>query len=217
MGSYEDEIKTKMDENSDLPERLSISVLKYFWQASPLSRTKDNIIPKFLRSVHVLKNFSDNELRILSNHLHLRSFENQETIFNQDQVGVGFYFIFSGNVEIYGTKIGENESGGAPGAVVKNGDKVHITTLERNDYFGELALLQEVNLRTASAISRGASTLLGIFRPDMEELIDHFPVVGAKLLQSISMILANRMTAMSNEIRLLKYKFSRIEQNDKRN
>ena len=66
-----------------------------------------NSIPKFLRRIKVLENFSDNELRLLSNSLHLRQFDDGEVIFKQNDNGVGFYFIYGGRVDI----IVENDQG----------------------------------------------------------------------------------------------------------
>ena len=80
------------------------------------------------------------------------------------------------------------------------------------DYFGELALLQENNFRTAT-LSRDNSQLLGIFKPDLEVLIDEYPIVATKLLQSISVILANRLFSITSEVRALKMKIANMEEN----
>ncbi|WP_372652646.1 hypothetical protein, partial [Halobacteriovorax sp.] len=66
--SFEKDIET----NKELPPKLDIPILKYFWQSNPLFSSNKNSIPKFLRRIKVLENFSDNELRLLSNSLHLR-------------------------------------------------------------------------------------------------------------------------------------------------
>lgn len=209
--SYEGNIKEKIKTNNELPEKLNLSILKYFWQASPLSGGGDKAIPKFLRSIKVLKNFSDNELRILSHYLHLRYFSSKEVIFEQDENGVGFYFIYSGQVEILAKnykidnhdeliEVTEEESG------EKNLPLIHITTLERRDHFGEIALLQDNSLRTATAIAKESCCLIGLFKPDMNELINNHPVIAAKLLQSISIILADRLSSVAREMKVLKYK-----------
>ena len=70
--SYEEEINQKISEKDELPEKLDISMIKYFWQASPLSRSGTDSIPRFLRKIRVLKNFSDTELHTLSRYLHRR-------------------------------------------------------------------------------------------------------------------------------------------------
>tara|TARA_R110002072_G_scaffold288917_1_gene455356 strand:- start:28062 stop:28679 length:618 start_codon:yes stop_codon:yes gene_type:complete len=197
--SYENEIAKKISNQDVLPEKLSISIIKYFWQSNPLSGKRIKTIPKFLRKIGVLKNFSDNELRILSKYLHLRHFSPQEIIFKQNEVGVGFYFIYSGYVDIC---LANDDHKSAQDSLI---------TLERNDYFGELALLQERSIRNASAISRDGCELLGIFKPDIDTLINEAPVVAAKLLQSVSLIISNRLFSVTRELKEINYKLQSFE------
>ena len=201
MSSYEDEIKEKVEQGQDLPQKLDIGMLKYFWQSNPITGSKVDSVPKFLRKLDVLKNFTENELRILSKSLHTRQFNTGEMIFKQDDVGVGFYFLYSGYVDII-VEPQRNE---------ERSEVKHIITLEKFDYFGELALLQQNSIRNANAVARDNCTLLGIFKPDMEELISAHPVVATKLLQSVSLIIANRLFSLTKEVRELKYKVSQLE------
>ncbi|MAF79136.1 MAG: hypothetical protein CME63_17810 [Halobacteriovoraceae bacterium] len=204
--SYEKEISEKIDKNEPLPEKLEISVLKYFWQSNPIMGKKVDSIPKFLRKIEVLKNFTENELRILAKFLHLRKFNAGERIFNQGELGVGFYFIYSGYTDLVVGEEIKNEATGErkPG---------HIITLEKYDYFGELALLQQNSTRNATAISRQGCDLLGLFKPDVDQLINIYPLIAAKLLQSVSLIVANRLFSLTREVQELKYKISTMENN----
>ncbi len=206
--SYEKDITEKIENNEPLPEKLEISVLKYFWQSNPIMGKKVDSIPKFLRRIEVLKNFTENELRILAKFLHVRKFNAGETIFNQGELGVGFYFIYSGytdltveDSEVYGESEVEGKRIG------------HIITLEKYDYFGELALLQQNSTRNASAISRQGCELLGLFKPDVDQLINIYPLIAAKLLQSVSLIVANRLFSLTREVQELKYKINTLEKN----
>jgi len=202
--SYEQDIKNRLDSDEPLPSKLDISLVKYFWQANPLIGVKSDTLPRFLRKVKVLKNFTDNELRILSRSMHLRNFNNNDRIFNQEDLGVGFYLIYSGNVDII---IDSDKVNG------ESADKkmAHIVSLDKFDYFGELALLQEHSFRNASAIAKNNCQVLGIFKPDVENLIGTHPVVATKLLQSVSTIIANRLFSLTTEVRSLKYKIKKLE------
>lgn len=196
--SYEEEIVDNISSGKGLPGKLDISTVKYFWQASPLTRGGDSLIPKFLRSIRVLENFTDNELRILSKSLHLRTFDDGETVFKQGDLGVGFYLILSGHVDI----VVESDN---------SEEEKFIITLEKGDYFGELALLQNRSIRNATVVSRETTELLGIFKPDMEELISSEPVVATKILQSVSTIVANRLFSITQEVKRLKHKIAMFE------
>jgi CRP/FNR family transcriptional regulator, cyclic AMP receptor protein len=202
MGSYENETKRELDNKTEVPGKLDIGTLKYFWLSNPITGNKKDSIPKFLREIEVLKNFTENERRILSNSLHMRNFDDNDVIFKQGDVGVGFYFLYSGHVEI---TIAAEES---ENSEAQEGE--YVLSLDKGDYFGELALLQDRNLRNATITTRGGCTLLGVFRPDLEEMIDNHPVVAAKLLQSISMIVANRLFALTKEVKTLKYKLQQV-------
>ncbi len=204
MGSYEDNIKSGADKS----KRIDISTIKYFWQISPLSGVRSENIPKFLRKIDVLKNFSDTELKILARYFHHRQFANEETIFKQNDLGIGFYFVFSGHVNmIVG---GEKYHSGIDDDIEPKAEEF-VLSLDRGDYFGELALLQDTSLRSATAIAKESCELLGIFKPDLEELINCDPVVASKLLQSISVIVANRLFSITKEVGRLKYKLSQLE------
>lgn len=178
-------------------ERINIPTLKYFWQASPLATNKANSIPKFLRSIKVFDQFSDYELKIFSQFLHQRVFAGEEPIIREGESGFGFYLIFNGTVEIYSRR-----------SLIEDGTSKMvehlIARLSKFEYFGELALLEKRNKRNASAVSKGQSRLLAIYKPDLEEMIERYPVVGAKFLQAISLIVAMRFNSVTEEIKTLK-------------
>ncbi len=223
--SYEENVRKMKETGEPIPGKLDISVLKYFWQRSPLSGRQTRKAPNFLRGLEVLKNFTDNELRIFSKLLHMRTFNAGEVVFKQDDIGFGFYFIFSGHLTIVVRRIDEVEDRRLDEVVSSEkllvnddlgGEKlVTVASLEKGDYFGELALLQGHSVRSASAIAKNSCVLYGMFKPDVEELINYHPVIGAKLLQSISLIVANRHTSITNEIQALKYKLYQLETNAK--
>lgn len=206
-GSYESEQRANLLSGDDSPENVNIATLKYFWLSNPILSTGKNI-PKFLRAIPVLGIFTDNELRILSKHMHHRSFGDGEIIFRQNDVGFGFYLIYGGHVDIMVNSRDEETESASPSA---ESDVSRLLTLESGEYFGELSLLQEHSVRNASAISRQGCELLGLFKPDVDQLIIQYPVIAAKLLQSVSQIIANRFYSLSREVRELKFKVAQLE------
>lgn len=196
--SYEEKIA---DRGND---RFDIGLLKFFWQINPFLRTSKDKIPKFLRSLEVFKTFSDYELWEFSKTLHRRNFEKGDIIFRENELGVGFYFIVRGNIDI----VIENDNSDSE---VQNKAKV-VVNLERRDYFGELALLQERHIRNATAIAKEPCELLGIFKPDLDIIINERPVVASKLLQAISLIVSNRLYNVTQEVRRLKDKIRVLEE-----
>lgn len=197
--SYEKEIREAGANKLELAKKIEFSMMKYLWMANPLSGARKNSIPKFLRSVELLKNFSDNELRILAKYLHNRKFSEGEIVFRTGEIGVGFYFIFSGTIELsHDDFSGEVSS-------------ENFLVLDEFSYFGELALLQEGSQRTATAIAKNKCELVGIFKPDLDSLIVRHPVIAAKLIQSISIALADRLYFLTNEASKMYKRIKQLE------
>lgn len=185
-------------------DRLTIRTLKYFWQNSPLSGKGEQNIPKFLRKIKVLEHFTDYELKIFSHFIHQRTYGNDETIFKEGETGFGFYMIVKGQVEIYTlrSRVVDEMAESFQQFIIRLGSK---------EYFGELSLLENQNRRNASALSKGKTSLLVIYKPDIEEMIERYPLIGAKFLQSVSVIVAQRFERVTNEIKILKEKVRLLE------
>jgi len=197
--SYEKDIKEAGANKLEITKKIDLSMMKYLWMANPLGRASKDSIPKFLRNVELLKNFSDNELRILAKFLHNRKFSEGEVVFRAGEVGIGFYFIFSGTIELSHDDISSDV----------NNEKFLV--LEEFSYFGELALLQEGNQRTATALAKNKCELVGIFKPDLDTLIVRHPIIAAKLIQSISIALADRLYFLTIEASKMYNKIKQME------
>lgn len=197
--SYEKEVKESGVHGNNLSKRIDFGMMKYLWMANPLSKVRRDSIPRFLRNVELLKNFSDNELRILAKFMHSRKFHESDIVFREGEIGIGFYFIFSGLIELskidYGNDVGEEK----------------FLILDEFSYFGEMALLQDGNPRSATAIAKTPCELVGIFKPDLEHLIENHPVIAAKLIQSISLALADRLYHLTEEAGKLSRRLRKLE------
>lgn len=183
-------------------DRISIPVIKYFWQASPLASAKTTSIHKFLRKVACFDHFSDFELYLFSQFLHLRNYASQEIVFREGDGGFAFYLLLDGIVDVY-TSTGQI-SGGE--------EKSLVAQLNKFDFFGELAMIEENNIRNATAVTTKNTTLLTIYKPDLEELIERHPVVGAKLIQGLSTIVAKRFKAIAVDLKVMKEKVKKLEE-----
>lgn len=200
--SYENDLMEKMRNGEPSPDRLELSLLKYLWDASPLSfRTKDNY-HEFFKKISMLNSFSDNEMRNFTKFLHRREFQPNEVVFRQGDSGYGFYFIFKGAVNIFANPLSQNTD--------DKGDLV--IKLERYQYFGEMGLLEEFNRRSATIVASEPTVLLGIFRPDLERMLEQYPVLGAKFLRETALIMANRMGQLTREVVALKKRVIELEQ-----
>jgi CRP-like cAMP-binding protein len=197
----EKELTEKMLRGDETGDRLDISLLRYLWDASPLSffSSKESY-HQFFKKMSVLSHFSDNEVRLFTKFLHRREFQKNEIIFKQGDTGYGLYFIFSGSVKILANDYSTDDFQGE--LVVK---------LEKQQYFGEMGLLEEYNRRSATALAAENTILLGIFKPDLERMLELYPVVGAKFLRETALLMSNRMGQLTREIVELKKRVKELE------
>lgn len=199
--SYEKELMEKMSRGEPTGDRLEIPILRYMWDASPLSFLTKESYHDFFKKITMLNSFSDNEVRLFTKFLHRREFMTNEVIFKQGDSGYGFYFIFTGAVNIFANYQPQSED---------IGDLV--IRLEKRQYFGEMGLLEEFNRRSATIVAAENTVLLGIFKPDLERMLELYPVLGAKFLRETALIMANRMGQLTREIIGLKKKVKELEQ-----
>ena len=199
--SYEKELMDKVQKGEILPDKLDIPILKYLWDASPLAFGAKENIRSFFKKISVLNSFSDNEIRLFTKFLHRREFIANEVIFRQGDSGYGFYFIYDGSVNIYANHLNNN--------IEERGDL--IIRLDRRQYFGEMGLLEDFNRRSATVIANENTVLLGIFKPDLEKMLEFYPVLGAKFLRETALIMANRMGQLTREVMSLKKKIKELE------
>jgi CRP/FNR family cyclic AMP-dependent transcriptional regulator len=199
--SYEKDMMDKLQKGEVSPERLDVPLLKYLWDASPLTfGSKDNY-HSFFKKITVLNSFTDNEIRLFTKFLHRREFIANEVIFRQGDSGYGFYFVYEGSVDIYSNHLNhQNEE-----------QSDFVIRLEPRQYFGEMGLLEEFNRRSATVIAHENTVLLGIFKPDLEKMLELYPVLGAKFLRETALIMANRMGQLTREIMGLKKKVKELE------
>lgn len=145
----------------------------------------DNVLKK----VPFFRELKKNELREFRRIIHQRYYKKNEIIFYEGEPGVGMYVIEQGKIGIY-----------------KNFDeqsKEELASLQPGEFFGEMALLDE-SPRSATAVALENSMILGLFRPDLFDLINRNPRLGNKILLKLSQMIAERLRLSNNENRDLK-------------
>ena len=115
------------------------------------SKEKDAFY-NILKNVPIFEDLTRGEIAKIEGILHQRSYKADESIVRERELGVGMYIVFSGGVDIV-------QADG-------DGSTLHLATFGEGDFFGAQALLDE-SPRTASAIAREPSQVVGFFRPDL--------------------------------------------------
>jgi CRP/FNR family transcriptional regulator, cyclic AMP receptor protein len=139
-----------------------------------------------LRAVPLFRDLSDAELKRLRSMLHERTYQPGELVFREGQTGAGMYLIAQGAVDVV--------------MRMQDGSEALLVTLRDGQFFGELALLEEAP-RSASCIVRAPTTLLGLFQPDLELLVERSSRLGAKVLWNLARMTGQRLREVSNSMR----------------
>ncbi len=117
-----------------------------------------------LRRVPLFGGIPDSGLDSIARQLSERSYEPGAVIVKQGEPGVGFYLIDEGKVEV--------EQGGRS-----------LATLGPGDFFGELALLEDVP-RTATVIARAPTRCLQLVRWNFRAILKENPDIAVRLLET---------------------------------
>jgi signal-transduction protein with cAMP-binding, CBS, and nucleotidyltransferase domain len=142
-----------------------------------------------LRLVPLFADMSDGELREFEKLIHRRTFKASETIFWEGEPGVGMYVIQRGLVAIFKHAPGEGRE--------------ELATLHNGEFFGELALLDETP-RSATAMAKEPSDIIGLFRPDLFDLLERKPRLGNKFLFQLASIIGERLKNTNSEMQALR-------------
>ena len=105
-----------------------------------------------LSKVPLFQGLKDRQLQRLADRMVERNYAAGDMIVKQGQGGEGFYVLISGNAEATRER--------------SDGEKVVVNHFGSTDFFGELALLDEDGVRTASIVATEPTTCLVLTRWD---------------------------------------------------
>jgi CRP-like cAMP-binding protein len=159
-----------------------------------------SLIEQALRDNILFKTLDKKELAYLKTLVHERTYQPDEVVFEQNDRGIGMYVIAKGRVAIRSqSPNGKNE--------------ILVTHLNAGSFFGEVALVDPDNLRTAKAIAVEPTTLIGFFKPDLQTILDRKPAMGVKILFQLSTVLGRRLMETTEKITRLS-RHQKSEQKD---
>lgn len=139
---------------------------------------EDRSSSRYLKDAPLFSGLSDRELRAVVSTAKERSFEAQSKIVEEGSLGIGFYLILEGQVE------------------VRRGGRV-LARLGKGQFFGELALLQKDVPRSADVVALEESRCLVLPQWDLLALIKTHPEMGLKMLAELARRLQETDRALS--------------------
>src|SRR5215472_308388 len=148
--------------------------------------TQKESLAGILQNIPLFQELTPRELRILERVVHARTYEAGEPVFVETEPGAGMYVIRSGRVDVV--------------LKYKSPNPLILAELEPGDFFGEMALLGDTS-RSATALARERSELIGFFHPDLIEIINLHPSMGAKISIGLAKTLADRLRYTNTQLR----------------
>lgn len=140
---------------------------------------KDNIL---------FKDFSDNELAVLSKFVEEKTVPAPTPLFLENMKGQSMYVIVSGTVQL-SKMLGE-------------GEHRNLSALGPGDFFGEMALVEEGPRQVSAFVAKDANILI-FKRTEFEKLMNESPKVAVKVVIGLYKTLSDRVKASSPKIQQL--------------
>jgi CRP-like cAMP-binding protein len=126
----------------------------------------------FLSKVPLFNGLKDRQLLRLADRMVERNYAAGDLIVKQGQGGEGFYVLISGKADAIRER--------------SDGEKVQVNSFGPTDYFGELALLDEDGVRTASIIAVEPTTCLVLTRWDFLATLRQDADMAVEILQEMA-------------------------------
>ena len=132
----------------------------------------------FLRSQELFKNLSFTDLGHLAQCMHTRTYHEGELLFAEGDIGRALFILEKGKIELA-------KSGPA-------GRRQVIYTVEPGEFFGEMALLEQLP-RTATATATERSRVHLLYRSTLESLRGSRPRIGVVVMTHLAQMLSARL------------------------
>lgn len=174
-----------MPEALDPKTKRQLETEAAFWKPpAPLKRANDELAT--LKGIPLFRDLDDADLRRVAKLLHERRYDANEVVFREGQTGAGMYIIKDGAADIV--------------LRLADGSEQCVVSLHAGQFFGELALL-ESSPRTATCVVRTPSVLLGLFQPDLEQLLERNAKLGARVVWNLARMTGLRLRELSDLMR----------------
>ena len=141
-------------------------------------------IKKVVLSTDLFEGLSPRDWKIISGLLHLRKFKKEEVVFEGGTPGLGMYIIIDGEVIIINRQ--ENKD-------------IELARLTKGAFLGELSLIDDIN-RSTTAIAARPTTLVGFFRPQLQQVIRQRPRLGVFLLERLAKSVFQRLRITNQKL-----------------
>lgn len=126
---------------------------------------------QILSRVPLFSGLNEKQLKKLANRLTKRDYTEGDAIITQGKGGEGLFVLSEGKAEAV--------------RIQPDGETITVNAFSANDFFGELALLDE-GLRTASVIAKSDVSCLILTRWDFKGILKNEPEMAITMLEELA-------------------------------
>jgi CRP/FNR family transcriptional regulator, cyclic AMP receptor protein len=138
---------------------------------------------QFLKTVPFFDQLSNRQLKGVSDIMFERTYDADESIFEEAQPGAALFLILDGKVAV---------------EVFRENSTTRLAVLEKGAFFGEMALLDETP-RSATARALEPTRTLALYRNDLTELVQRDAKTACQIYRSLAGMIAERLR-LTNEL-----------------
>jgi len=149
---------------------------------------------QFLKTVPFFDRLSNRQLKSVSDIMFERTYDTDESIFEEGQPGAALFLILQGKVAI---------------EICREAGATRLAVLENGAFFGELALLDETP-RSANARALERTQTLALYRNDLNELVDRDAKTASQIYRSLAGMIGDRLR-LTNELVQMKTDADEVE------
>src|SRR5881398_2666306 len=141
---------------------------------------------QFLKTVPFFDQLSNRQLKTVSDIMFKRTYDIDESIFEEGQPGAALFLILDGKVAI---------------EIRREGSTTRLAVLERGAFFGEMALLDD-SPRSANARALERTRTLALYRNDLNGLMHRHARTACQIYRSLAAMIGDRLRSTKELVQM---------------
>ncbi len=141
---------------------------------------------QFLKTVPFFDKLSKRQLKNVSDIMFERTYDADESIFEEGQPGAALFLILDGKIAI---------------EICRETSTTRLAVLERGAFFGELALLDDAP-RSANARALERTRTLALYRNDLNGLRHRYPRTACQIYRSLATMIGDRLRSTNQLVQM---------------